>query len=140
MPRILPSPDRCTLPLERGLEPRRRSDPMVDLAPPDLGLPDLYITDELDRRQAGVADCRQEMLAILELAGRMADEPEAMLPRFVELAMEITGACSAGISIYEPEPPPGVFRWRYLRGDLARFDGATTPRHSSPCGVTLDRK
>lgn len=113
---------------------------MVDLAPPDLGLPDLYITDELDRRQAGVADCRQEMLAILELAGRMADEPEAMLPRFVELAMEITGACSAGISIYEPEPPPGVFRWRYLRGDLARFDGATTPRHSSPCGVTLDRK
>jgi two-component sensor histidine kinase len=113
---------------------------MVDLAPPDLGFADLYITDELDRRQAGVADCRQEMLAILELAGRMADEPEAMLPRFVDLAMEITGASSAGISIYEPEPAPGVFRWSYLRGQLARFEGALTPRHSSPCGVTLDHE
>ena len=32
-----------------------------------------------------------------------------------------------------------MFRWRYLRGLLAPFEGATTPRNFSPCGITLDR-
>jgi two-component sensor histidine kinase len=27
-----------------------------------------------------------------------------------------------------------------LRGDLEKFTGATTPRHYSPCGITLDRR
>jgi hypothetical protein len=35
-------------------------------------------------------------------------------------------------------PAPGIFRWRYLRGILSRFDGATTPRDFSPCGICLD--
>jgi two-component sensor histidine kinase len=32
-----------------------------------------------------------------------------------------------------------VFRWQYLRGKLSPFNGATTPRNFSPCGVTLDQ-
>jgi hypothetical protein len=31
------------------------------------------------------------------------------------------------------------FRWHFLRGRLAPFDGETTPRNFSPCGVTIDR-
>lgn len=54
--------------------------------------------------------------------------------------MELTGAASAGLSIYESSiDAPGVFRWRHLRGQLAPFEDATTPRDDSPCGVTLDR-
>jgi two-component sensor histidine kinase len=52
--------------------------------------------------------------------------------------MEMTGGVSAGLSLYEEEPAPGVFRWQYLRGILAPFNGATTPRDFSPCGITLD--
>ena len=62
-----------------------------------------------------------------------------MLPRFVDLAMEMTGGVSAGLSLYEENPAPGVFRWQYLRGVLSPFNGATTPRNFSPCGITLDR-
>ena len=69
----------------------------------------------------------------------MACEPEYVLPRFVSLAMELTGGSSAGISLLEAEPAPGHFRWRYLHGVLAPFGNATTPRNDSPCGVTLDR-
>jgi two-component sensor histidine kinase len=98
---------------------------------------DLYITGELDRRPATASDYRQEMLAIQDLAVRMAERPEDVLPRFVDLALEITGGVSAGISLFEPEPPPGVFRWRFLRGSLAQFEGAETPGDFSPCGVTL---
>jgi GAF domain len=54
--------------------------------------------------------------------------------------MELCEAVSGGISLYEPEPSPGVFRWHHLRGDLEKFTGATTPRHYSPCGITLDRR
>ena len=69
----------------------------------------------------------------------MADRPEEVLPRFVDLAMEMTGGVSAGLSLYEENPAPGVFRWQYLRGVLSPFNGATTPRNFSPCGITLDR-
>jgi two-component sensor histidine kinase len=51
----------------------------------------------------------------------------------------MTAGISAGLSLYEPDPAPGVFRWRYLRGALAPFEGATTPRNFSPCGITLDQ-
>lgn len=99
---------------------------------------DVYITDELGTRVPKKADYLQEKLALQDLAARMADQPEEVLPRFVDLAMEMTGGVSAGLSLYEPEPEPGVFRWRYLRGVLAPFENATTPRNFSPCGVTLD--
>ena len=74
---------------------------------------DVYITDELNRRTPKRADYRKEKLALRDLAARMADRPEDVLPRFVDLAMEMTGGVSAGLSLYEENPPPGIFRWRY---------------------------
>jgi PAS domain S-box-containing protein len=100
---------------------------------------DVFITEELDRRPPKRTDYLQEKLAVQDLAMRMAEQPEEVLPRFVDLALEMTGGVSAGLSLYEEEPAPGVFRWQYLRGVLAPFEGATTPRDFSPCGITLDR-
>jgi two-component sensor histidine kinase len=102
--------------------------------------PLMYITDELESRPRKAPDYLQEKLAIQDLARRMIDHPEGMLPRLVDLAMELTGAVSAGLSLFEENPAPGIFRWRYLRGTLAPFEEATTPRNFSPCGVTLDQK
>ena len=102
-------------------------------------LADVYITDELDRRAPKKIDFLQEKSALQDLAARMANHPAEVLPRFVDLAMEMTDGVSAGLSLYEKDPAPGVFRWRYLRGILAPFENATTPRNFSPCGITLDR-
>lgn len=99
---------------------------------------DLYITEELDRRAPKKADFRQEKMALQEIAAHMAASPEHVLPRFVDLALEIAGGVSAGLSLLEELPSPAVFRWRFVRGLLARFENATTPRDFSPCGVTLD--
>jgi two-component sensor histidine kinase len=96
-------------------------------------------TSRTSHRVPKKTDFLQEKLALQDLAARMAEHPEQVLPRFVDLAMEITGGVSAGLSLYEEEPAPGVFRWRYLRGLLAPFENATTPRNFSPCGITLDR-
>src|ERR1700753_4069270 len=100
--------------------------------------PEVFITEELDRRASGKIDSLKEKIAMQELATLMASNPEQVLPKFVSLAMEIAGGVSAGLSLYEDTPGPGVFRWHHLQGTLARFAGATTPRDYSPCGVVLD--
>ncbi len=100
----------------------------------------VYPDGELDRRPVPERDHATDKAAIQDLAARMVDEPEAVLPRFVELAMKIGGGVSAGLSLFEGGPGAGVFRWRHLHGSLAAFESATTPRDFSPCGVVLDRK
>jgi two-component sensor histidine kinase len=111
----------------------------VDTLPAlESSIASVFITDELDRRPPKKTDYLQEKLALQDLAARMADQPEEILPRFVDLAMEMTGGVSSGLSLYEENPAPGVFRWQYLRGILSPFNGATTPRNFSPCGITLD--
>jgi len=112
----------------------------MTLQPQKWTTADVYITDELDRRAPKRTDYLQEKRALQELAAKIVDSPEQILPRFVDLAMEMTGGISAGLSLFEINPAPGVFRWRFLRGVLAPFEGVTTPRNFSPCGTTLDRK
>ena len=55
----------------------------------------VFITDELERRPPKKTDYLQEKLALQDLAARMADQPREVLPRFVDLAMEMTGGVSA---------------------------------------------
>jgi two-component sensor histidine kinase len=101
--------------------------------------PEIYITTELEGRPPRRTDHLAEKRAIQDLAGRLIDHPEEVLPRFVELAMLLTDGVSAGLSLFEADPAPGIFRWRHLKGTLAPFENATTPRNFSPCGVTLDQ-
>src|ERR1700733_10650912 len=99
---------------------------------------DVYITHELYQRPPRKVDTLREKRALQELAVLMADDPGRVLPEFVSLAMEMADGVSAGLSLYEKHPAPGIFRWHHLQGILARFTGATTPRNFSPCGVVLD--
>jgi len=101
-------------------------------------VPDVFITSELDRRVPGKIDSLKEKIALQELAVLMASNPEQVLPKFVSLAMEMADGVSAGLSLYEDTPAPGVIRWHHLQGTLAQFAGATTPRNYSPCGIVLD--
>lgn len=101
---------------------------------------DVFITEQLGSRVPKGADHLQEKLALQELASCMGDNPDEILPRLVDLALKLTGAVSGGLSLHEAEPSPGVFRWHHLRGKLEPFNGATTPRHYSPCGITLDQR
>jgi two-component sensor histidine kinase len=98
---------------------------------------EVFITDELRIRLPPDPDYLREKLALQDLAEQMSDHPAEVLPRLVKLAMESCGANSAGISIFEPETEQ--FRWFALTGVLSTFEGATTPRNFSPCGVCLDQ-
>lgn len=115
---------------------------MADVGTTDrtVTLDDVIVTHELDRRPATDKDDRQVNAALLQLMARLVDGPEKVLPEFVRLAMELADGISSGISVSEPDAVPPVFRWAFLEGSLAAFDGATTPRNDSPCGVTLDTR
>ena len=100
-------------------------------------LEEVIITGDLAARHRVEVDPLRLKQALLDLGSRMAEDPKGVLERFVDLAMEIGGGVSSGISILE-DSQPAVFRWQFLRGSLAAFEGATTPRNYSPCGMTLD--
>jgi two-component sensor histidine kinase len=95
----------------------------------------VFITDRLKSRPAAEPDYPREKLALQDLARRMADDPASLLPELVRLALQFCDGDSAGISVLEGDR----FRWQDLTGRLASFEGAFTPRNSSPCGVCLDR-
>lgn len=106
---------------------------------PDPSVAEVFITDELARRAPKKTNYLQEKLALRNLVDQMASRPDEVLPRFVALALEMTGGGCGGVSLYEPNPAPGIFRWHYLTGALSTFEGGTTPRDFSPCGITLDQ-
>jgi two-component sensor histidine kinase len=111
--------------------------PVVQIqATPLIPVASTFITDQLDGRAAGRPDYLREKLAMQDLAQHMSDEPAQVLPRLVQLAMELCGADSAGVSVLEPATKE--FRWFGLKGVLSTFEGAHTPRHNSPCGLCLD--
>lgn len=99
---------------------------------------EVYITNQLTARVAGRIDMVREKFAVRDIARQMANNPSQVLPTLVDLAIDLCGAVAGGISIYEKAGE--VFRWHHLRGTLERFNGATTPRNYSPCGITLDHK
>ncbi|WP_419826319.1 PAS domain S-box protein [Sphingomonas sp.] len=100
---------------------------------------DIDISAQLETRPERGTDPRRHRAALAELARRMVEAPQSVLPRLVDLAQELTGAESAGISVEEEQDgEPGVFRWRDLTGRFAPFIGSTMPRASSPCGMALD--
>ena len=59
--------------------------PLPGEAPPR----EIFITEELAKRPPRRTDYRQETLALQDLGSRLIGAPEDVLPRFVELAMEI---------------------------------------------------
>lgn len=101
-------------------------------------LSDVFITDQLQRRAPKRTDFLKEKIALQDLTARMAHAPDEVLPRFVELAMQMTGGVSAGLSLLDMESLR-VFKWRHLCGTLEVFEGASTPRNDSPCGVTIEQ-
>lgn len=109
---------------------------MTSPSPLPAAVARVFITDELASRAAPAPDYLREKLAVHELARHMSGQPDELLNHLVKLAMEICKAQSAGISILEPEA--GCFRWFALAGILSVFEGSTTPRNDSPCGVCLD--
>lgn len=101
---------------------------------------DVLITHELYKRPARPADLSTELNAHRELSSLMANDPLLAIRRFLDLALELCPAAgSAGLSeLTEHSDGEQVFEWTALAGAFAPYEGGSTPRHFSPCGLCLD--
>jgi PAS domain S-box-containing protein len=94
---------------------------------------------ELKKRPSRSPDYQGESEALAALAREMANSPRDVLKKLVDIALELSRAHSAGVSILEEENGRQIFRWHAVAGQWSRYTGVTMPRESSPCGTVLDR-
>lgn len=101
---------------------------------------DVLITHALYRRAARPPDLSKELDAYRELSTFMTADPQLAIRRFLDLALDLCPAAgSAGLSeLVEDENGDQVFKWTALSGALAPYEGGSTPRDFSPCGLCLD--
>src|SRR5258706_4226334 len=103
-------------------------------------LDDVVTTSRLRERPSRAPDHAAENRALVALAQSMTDSPQGVFQKLVDSALELTGAGSAGISVFEMEGGEGIFRWRATAGAFAPFVGGTMAPGFSPCGLVLDRQ
>jgi two-component sensor histidine kinase/PAS domain-containing protein len=100
---------------------------------------DILMTSELATRPRKPANLAAEVAAFCELSALLAIDAQRTLKRFLELAIILCDAGSAGISLLDTDAAgKSVFRWDTLAGPLAVHLNDTTPRYFSPCGLCLD--
>ena len=105
---------------------------------PSIALDDVLITEELHGRTARAPILTRQNDAFHGLARTLSDPPQTILQHILDVALELTEAGSAGISLIETgEDGTEVFRWVSMAGKLKDKVGHTSPREFSPCGVTL---
>jgi len=103
-------------------------------------LEDVLITKQLLSRVCRERSSQQQMDSLHTLAKVFTASPERLIDSFLQIAIDLCGAGTAGLSLLETNSEsPQVFRWTNLAGRLGNHVGGTTPRNFSPCGVTLDR-
>lgn len=96
-------------------------------------------THLLRERPSKVPGHQAESAAMIELAGAMANNPDSVTQRLVEVALRLTGAGSAGLSLAETENGEAIFRWVATAGEYSRYLRNAMPRDFSPCGEVVRR-
>ena len=116
---------------------QRRVD-VGDATPAALQPPDL-LSDALLERPTRVRDQAAELRAFQDLSKLVVSNPSAAVQRFLDLAVDLCSAGSAGWSrLGRNATGEQVFWWDALAGQLGSHTGGTTPRNFSPCGLCLD--
>lgn len=95
----------------------------------------VIITSRLAKHASRLPDLLAENRAMLQLAEYLSHNPNEMLQKLAEIAVELCGAGSAGVSILEEHNE--VFRWYAAAGEYANLRWETLPQFFSPCGTVV---
>jgi hypothetical protein len=107
---------------------------------PAATLETILITDQLFSRTCRQREPDLEAKYLQTLTQANSGSLAQLIDCFLEVPLSLCRAGTAGLSLLETNGAgEQEFRWTNLAGRLAKCVGGTTPRHFSPCGVTLDR-
>jgi two-component sensor histidine kinase len=74
-----------------------------------------------------------------DLVDILADDSQAAFRRFLDIAVHLSNAGSAGLSLLRlNELGQALIRWHAVSGALTRHEGSESPRDCSPCGLYLE--
>ncbi len=91
------------------------------------------VTIKAGRSEPGMGSASYDLSEIL------ADDSQATFRRFLEVALRLCGAGSAGLSLLRCNVlGEAVMRWEVVSGALVGHEGSELPRDASPCGLCLD--
>ncbi|MGC4060783.1 MAG: GAF domain-containing protein [Aquabacterium sp.] len=113
--------------------------PSLEAAEPPWCVDRVIQTHLLRQRPSKAPDHQAENAAMMALVEALATDPESVAQRLVEIALGLTGAGSAGLSLVDREDGREVFRWIATAGEYTRYLRGTMPRDFSPCGEVLLR-
>jgi len=100
---------------------------------------DLITARPLVRRPERAPNFPAEVAALCELSQAVAIDPRGALRRFLEIALRLCNAGTAGLSLLRLNGVgQATVRWEAISGALASHEGTDTPRDFSPCGLCLD--
>lgn len=105
--------------------------------PSDI-LGEVDVSRQMATRPGFPADYEAESVAMARLVEMLATRPRDMAQALADVAMQLTGAASAGVSLEQGGPEP-VFRWIATAGEYSRYVNGTMPRNFSPCGAVVAR-
>lgn len=109
------------------------------ISDPGMELRDLLSSEDFRARMRKPRNLNADMKAFSSLAQHFAGSGDMLLQALVNVALEITPADSAGISLEIQEDTNPRFQWVAVAGSFERFLHGTTPRFFSPCGECVDR-
>src|SRR5580704_855830 len=102
-------------------------------------LEDVLSTRQLYSRPKKSRDPGEEAESLQKLARVMARKPHKLVETLLEMALDLCGAGTAGISLLEERPDAdAVFRWAHLKGALEGYVGKVKPKEFSPSAICLD--
>src|SRR3954471_15323581 len=97
-----------------------------------LSIDDVLITGLLASRPSRPPDFSAEAAAVNTLMASLFRSPKSVLQVLADKVIELTGACSSGISVAENDSGQPIFRWRATGGEFMPYVGATLARYDSP--------
>ncbi|HUZ96063.1 MAG TPA: GAF domain-containing protein [Edaphobacter sp.] len=115
---------------------------VIALNPADTGLEvlDLESDSAFAQRCLHTRDVATQIEGMHRLARAFVASPDTILQELVNVAVDLCGADSAGISIEQAEKTDEHFwHWVATAGNYSGFLNATLPRYPSACGVCLER-
>jgi PAS domain S-box-containing protein len=100
-------------------------------------LGDVIATGELSKRPARTPNDEAESRALVSLARAIADAPQSVLQRLVEVALQLCPANTAGITLLEERDGATVFRWHAAAGTHAAHLLKMPPGELAASGTSL---
>jgi GAF domain-containing protein len=101
---------------------------------------DIQSDPAFSRRRLHQRPVATQLAGMRRLAEAFVKRPETILQELVEVAIELTGADSAAISLVRDNGTDDqYYRWVASSGVYSGFLNAMLPRYPSACGICLER-